>query len=247
MKSSSATLNAVLSHQVPQSVDRMVEYWRRLFPQNDLVVLYGGSREQFTKLGSFEKIFIEGSFHRTKNHQVDRQSYRDVFRAASGWMEGKNFSWVNFSEFDVLPLSSNWIEYLERTALANGAGVLGHSIERVDRTCNPHYLYHAALPGFIESWRNNSKSACEEALFNMHGFHSFWSRAAFEAVAAREEPVRTYLEIALPSAAYHEGFLVRETTVGKKYMKTAGVLDRRIEEARADGAYAVHPVKHRWD
>ena len=66
----------------------------------------------------------------------------------------------------------------------NSADVLTFELARVDGTNQPHYLYHAGLPGFRGVVA--AGSACGETratVLSMFGSGSFWTRAAFDAVA----------------------------------------------------------------
>ena len=77
----------------------------------------------------------------------------------------------------------------------------------------------------------------------MLGTGSFWTREAFDAVAAEKEPFPMYLEIFLPTLAHHLGYRVRALAGGGHWVRHLGDLRSRIGEARLAGAWTIHPVK----
>jgi hypothetical protein len=80
----------------------------------------------------------------------------------------------------------------------------------------------------------------------MFGTGSFWTREAFCAVAATEEPFPIYLELYLPTLAHHLGFRVRDFTEQNRFVRITKDETESIEQARAEGAWTLHPVKRLW-
>ena len=126
------------------------------------------------------------------------------------------------------------------------ADALMFELARVDRTNQPHYLYHAALPGFADFWRGLSVRDDKAAVLSMFGSGSFWTRAAFDAVAAVEEPFPIYLEIWLPTVAHHLGYRLRDWREQGRFISSQGDFSDRLDEARRAGSWTIHPVKGKW-
>ncbi len=126
------------------------------------------------------------------------------------------------------------------------ADVLGFQLARVDGTSQPHLLYHAGLPGFSDHWREVSVRADKGVVLSMFGSGSFWTREAFAAVAGREEPFPIYLELYLPTLAHHLGYRLRDWGEQNRHVASLGDFVDRIDDARRDGAWTLHPVKTLW-
>src|SRR5207302_1682954 len=107
------------------------------------------------------------------------------------------------------------------------ADVLGHQLKRVDDTSWPHYLYEMARPEFEQYWEKNTRRRDAKAVLSLFGSGSFWTREAFTAVAACEEPFPIYLEIYLPTRAHHLGFRVRDFRDQSRFVYN---LDDRTDE-----------------
>ena len=241
------TLNAILTHQGSAAVEAMVSWWESEMPSCEVLVVYGGNRADFEALRASPRVFVEGDGHRTTDHQRQRQSYAGVLAAIAGWLDGRDYEFINLLEFDVIPLSPDWIRDLEGLAESEGAGLLCHHLQRVDGTSDAHFLNHAHDPGFAEHWRSISVRAEGALVMSMIGCHSFWRRDAFEAVAARPEPVPIYLELQLPTLAHHLGYRVRPAPGAAEYMRAQpDFSEAEIAVARSEGIGAVHPVKQMW-
>jgi len=129
---------------------------------------------------------------------------------------------------------------------AEDADVMGFHLERIDGTNNPHFLYNAAHDGFASYWMRMSCRSEPEVVLSMFGSGSFWKWEAFRAVATREEPFPIYLEIYLPTMAHHLGFRVRNFAEQNQFIRVLRDETDHIEEARARGAWTLHPVKRLW-
>jgi len=81
----------------------------------------------------------------------------------------------------------------------------------------------------------------------MFGSGSFWTREAFEAVAAQAEPMPIYLELDLPTLAHHLGFRVRDLPDQNQFVCVRPDRTEEREIARRKGAWALHPVKYLWE
>ena len=97
-------LNILLTHQKNNAVAAMLEWWAKCVPRDNIVLAYGGSREDFDALTFPAKLFIDDPRLRTRDHPRERQSYGAAFRAAAAWMQGRVFGHVHFAEYDHVPL-----------------------------------------------------------------------------------------------------------------------------------------------
>ena len=242
----SRILNVILTHQGADAAARMLDEWGRYVPLENILIAAGGTRVDFETIAHPQKIFVEDDRLRTGDHQREFQSYTGVFRAVSKWLPGARWSHVSYCEYDHLPLIADFnARQLDRLT-EEKADVLGCHVTRVDGTNQPHYLYHQYRAAFHEHWEKITRRRESDVILSMFGSGSFWTREAFDAVASREEPFRIYLEIYLPTLAHHLGFRVRDVADQNRFVDVFGDRESQIESARKAGAWAVHPVKHRW-
>jgi hypothetical protein len=224
----------------------MLEWWGRQLALKDVLIVGGGRRDDFEAIAHSPKIFVGDPRLRTVDHQREFQSYTGLFREISGRLKDQDFTHIFFSEYDHLPLVNDLGErHLARLA-EEGADVLGCQVRRVDGTNQPHYLHHCSRPEFDEFWRKITRRDDPQVVLNMFGSGSFWTRAAFDAVAALPEPFPIYLELYLPTLAHHLGYRVRDLPDQNPFVQVLPDLEAEIEAARRAGAWAVHPVKQRW-
>ena len=242
----SRVLNLLLTHQPPLAVARMLAWWRKSCPLEDVLIVFNGSEEAFADIEHLQKVRVQDIRLTTVRHSHERQSYTAVWRETSRWLGGRDFTHVYFAEYDHLPLvpdlNARQLARLERER----ADVLAHQLVRCDGTNAPHLLYHQHLPDWAEHWTSVSVRKDKTVLLSMLGTGSFWTRTAFDAVAARAEPFPIYLEIYLPTLAHHLGYRLRDWEEQNRHVSSLGDLVDRIEEARRDGAWTLHPVKSLW-
>jgi hypothetical protein len=228
----SERLTIILTHQAEPLVAAMESWWRREQPGPDLLIAYGGTREQYERLRVPAKVFVDDNRLRTRDHQRERQSFGGVFSAVNEWLRVRpHYRLLHLTEFDCLPLCGDLFARLEARLATERADVLGCRLERVDGTNHPHFLYHASDPDFAPFLRQLS----------------FWTREAFSAVAEKEEDSPLYLEIALPTIAHHLGFRVRGLTDQSPWVQPLGDFSRQLDELRRAGAWMAHPVKDFWE
>ncbi len=239
----SRVLNLLVTHSAPEDVAWYAEIWPVVAPADQLLVAYGGPQESFEAIGHPHRVFVADPRLRTRDHQRERQSFTAVFRAALAWMKGKPFTHIYCVEFDHLPLVRDLHDRLVGRLEAESADVLGHELQRVDGTNSAPYLNHIMDPGFFAFWRKISVRQNKDVILNMFGSGTFWTRAAFEDVAARDEPCAMYLELWLPTLAHHLGYRVRPFLDQDRFIASMGDRRDEIEAARAAGSWTIHPVK----
>ena len=239
-------LHLLLTHRPPAEVAAMLEVWSAMASPETLFVAYGGPPESFQRITHPHKALIDSPRLKTRDHQREKQSYAEVLSAAAAWMKGRDFAHVHFVEYDQFPLVPDLDARQLAFLKAENADVLGFRLRRVDDTHYANYLYHAADPRFHAHWESISTRRDRRAVLRMTGTGSFWTRAAFDAVAARPEPFAVYLEIYLPTLAHHLGFRVRDWGEQNRFVHHLGDFTGEIETARKAGAWTLHPVKAFW-
>ena len=239
----SRVLSLLLAHQSPEIVAKVLKCWSGSAAESDILVAYGGDESAFAAVVAPNKIFVPDPRLRTTDHPRERQSYGKVFAAASEWLRGRDFTHIFFAEFDHLPLVPDLASRLLERMREEKADMLGHGVRRVDDTSWHHYLYHAQDPRFHAYWQAISHRAERRVVLAMLGTGSFWTREAFDAVAAANEPFPMYLEIVLPTLAHHLGFRVRDLREQNRFVRNLGDMITEIPQARSAGAWTIHPVK----
>lgn len=243
----SRVLNVLLTHQSPAAIARMLDWWSDCAPNGNLLVAFNGTEEAFARIEHPHKVRVISPRLATTQHSRERQSYTAIFREGSRWLAGRDHTHVHFVEYDQVPLvpdlNARQVARLEEER----ADVLAFQLARVDGTSQPHYLYHKALPGFAEHWQSFSVREDKGVILSMFGTGSFWTRAAFDAVAAREEPFPIYLELYLPTLAHHLGYRLRDWREQNRHISSLGNFVYTIDQARRDGAWSIHPAKTLWN
>lgn len=240
-------LNVILTHQRAECIEAMTGWWCRCVEPDSVVLAFGGTREEFARIGHGQKVFIDDLRLRTVDHPRERQSYGGIFRAVADWMRGREFDHVHFSEYDHVPLIANLNRRQVELLTAERADVLGYHVRQVDGTNCAHALYHASDAGAGAFWKSITRRADAGVVLSMIATGSFWTREAFEAVARQEEPFPVYVEIFVPTLAHHLGFRVRDFGAQTRFVRHAGDWLADMDAARAEGAWTLHPVKGLWE
>ena len=243
----SRVLNALLTHQPVEQIERMLAWWGAYCPPENVLIVFDGPAETLARLDHPLKVRVDDPRLRTVKHSRERQSYTGVWRAVSRWLEGRDYTHVHVAEYDQVPLATDFNTRQVAQLEQEHADVLAFQLLRVDGTNQPHYLYHAHLPGFFQHWKSFSVRHDPQVVLSMFGSGSFWMRAAFDATAARTEPFPIYLELYLPTTAHHLGYRLRDWGGQNRHITSLGDYVDSIPQARQDGAWTLHPVKTLWD
>lgn len=237
-------LSVVLTHQGAKQIDALVQWWSQYVDPNNLLIVHTGPEEEFRQLSHPRKAYVADQRLQTRDHPRELQSYTSVFRAIAKTSRQGHWNYVNFCEYDQLPLRSDAdagrVQRLEHAR----ADVLGYQVRRVDGTNHPHWLYYQARVQHCEAIERISRRADLSVVLSMFGSGSFWRRQVLEDVAALEEPMPIYLELWLPTIAHHLGY--RIVGVGDRHEPWVSPGRDRfadIQQARKSGAWSVHPVK----
>lgn len=230
----------------------MQQWWEQEggVPLLDQVILHGGDATDCDQVPHDAKIFCgDDPRLRTRDHQRDKQGYGGVMRRLRDWLSVHRPDWehVHLAEYDQIPVRRDLGALLLQALQAESADLLGYRMLRVDGTSHPHFLYHSTDPRFLPYFSQISRRREKDVILSMFGSGSLWTRAAFEAVAAQEEPFPIYLEIALPSLAHHLGYRVRRfPPAAEAWIANLGNRVDEIAAARAAGGWSIHPVKTLW-
>jgi len=237
----------LITHESAEAVDRMLAYWGDLDPDAGRIVAYGGSEEEFGKIGCGSKVFVDDPALRTRDHPRERQSYLGVFRAVLPELVRSGCGMVHIAEYDEVPVVPRIGDRIREILKKEDADVLGHGLRRVDGSSNPHWLNHVNDDWFGDYWASMSRRDDATVVLAMLGCGSFWRMEAFRQVAMLEPPGRIYLELFLPTAAHHLGFRVRPFPDQSRFMHPNIIkTPASIEVFRSEGAWTVHPVKGMW-
>jgi hypothetical protein len=244
-----SVLNVILTHQPGDAIAKMVDYWSRCVPHESILIAYGGEKSQFAEIRHEQKFFVGDPRLRTRDHQREMQSYTQLLRSAAEFIQaGSNqFEFVHFAEYDHLPLVPDLNQRQVDRLIAEDADVFGFHVHRVDETGSPHFLYHAADERFMKHWASITRRNNPAVVLSMFGSGSFWTREAFCAVSAIEEPFPIYMEIHLPTLAHHLGFRVRDFAEQNRFVRALESEICDVDQARKQGAWTLHPVKRMWN
>src|ERR1700736_2563714 len=241
---SARVLNVVLTHQSCRQVKGLLQWWSEYVDLSDLLIVHTGLETEFLQLPHPLKIHLVDQRLQTRDHQREIQSYSSVFRAIAKALRRGDWRYVNFSEYDQLPLRGNANAERVQRLDEKTADILGYQVRRIDGTNHPHWLYYRARVPHDEIIANISQRGDSSVVLSMFGSGSFWKREALENVSSLEEPMPIYLEVWLPTVAHHLGYRVLGVDEQQEQWVSPGA-DRSadIEIARTSGAWSLHPVK----
>ena len=237
----------LLTHQTPECVERMLRYWDRITPRHAVFVAFGGSKEDFASLTHPHRAFIDSPRLKTRDHQREKQSYAPVFQAASEWLKSQDCRFVNFMEYDHVPLVKDFHQRMISFIDKEKCGLAGFHVAQIDGSSNVHYLNHIADPFFLRFWEKVSIRPDKRVVLTMFGSGSFWRKDTFEDVANLTEEIPIYLELFQPTAAHHLGFRVRSFREQSRFVLNVGEFEDQLDSLRTQGAWSAHPVKKLWE
>ena len=235
----------IIAHQDAMTVEAILAYWKNYVPSEDILIAYGGaSRQEFVGIRHSQKLFIEDPRLRTRAHVLEKQSYTGVLRAAHQWLKTRDpYTHVYLAESDLFPVSAKISRDLLTRLGETDADVLFYHLNRADRTNWCHLLYHQSFPGFVPFLSSLSRRPEKEVVLDAIGCGSFWTRAAFDAVAGVDEYEPVYLELFLPSVAHHLGFRIVEFSDQNEFISVIPKKASTVNKCKTAGALFVHPVK----
>ncbi len=244
----SEILNVILSHHPPDAVSRMRKWWNRYAPDQDLLVAYGGTRENFDMIEGTWKVFVDDPRVRTRFHQKECQSYQGVFQAVSGELASHpGYRWLHFNECDQLPLVPDYSGITLRLLQDQDADAIGHFLRRIDGTGHPHFLVGGAKEKTSRLIGIISQREKKDVVLSMLGCGTFFKREAFDLLASEADSEGVYLEIFIPTILHHLGFRVKNISSQEWFMHPR--TRKNPDEAQSllsKGAWCAHPVNGLW-
>jgi len=241
--------SVLLTHQSPEMVKHMVDYWTKVSGAAPYIV-YGGTYENFSQLDtSISADWVEDSRLVTKDHPRERQSYQKVFESALKLVEshsGEPISHVFFTEFDQIPLTLEFFKKLENLTLNEECDIWFSGLKRIDGTNHPHWLYHeysGELKGAVEQ---ESVRLDKSAAMTAYGFGQLWSLDAFRSVASLPRYDHIYLELFLPTLAYHLGYRLGAIDFDTEFNIPGLHKEIDIDTLVQKGVTLIHPIKDFW-
>ena len=240
-------LTVFLTHQAPDSVWAMLNYWRDLDANQSFLIVNGGPHD-LTDFIDCATVVVNDPALRTLDHGREKQSYQGVFQAAAPYVAASGADFVSFVEYDEVPLQPDMNARMIAAIEQEKADVLGFRLYRVDGTSHHQYLDHCRDPEFSTYWRGMSSREEKTAVLSMLGCGSFWRSEAFLTVAGLVSSPRIYLEMFMPTAAHHLGYRVRPFPVDQESSMEPEVVKMmsELQAWKARGAWRVHPVKQMW-
>lgn len=246
----SRVLNAILTHQPAQMVDRMVDHWQRHCKDSITWILYGGAKEQFEAIQFDNKTFVDDPRLRTKDHPRERQSYRGCFEQLISSTSHLDHQFILFTEFDQIPLVNNFNERLLERLASEDADALFHGLRRIDGSNHPHLLAHIADPAFFRFFQNFSVRD-DMAILSAWGFGQFWRRTCFEEILNHPDGIgnypKIYLELWGPTVAHHLGYRLRNLSDQEPFNHFNQRPAPHWNHLAQLGAWFAHPYKDAWN
>ncbi len=226
-------LLALLDHRAPAAVEATLQLWQQAgFSAEEIFLAYGGEEKNLASISHAAKAFILDPRLRTRMHIRQKQSYRGIFSTITEWLRGRDFTHILFVEFDQIPLVEDVGQrYLAALRQAD-ADLLAIELRRMDQTIHPHWL------GAVKQTFPSGPA------WSMLGTGHFWKREAWEAVTRTRTHAEWYLELDLPTTAYELGFRMVRLLDQEPFIRDLPEnLAHTPAEARAAGAWTLHPVK----
>ncbi len=225
----------------------MLEHWGKMVNPESLWIAYGGTKDNFSKILHGQKYFLHSNRIRVRDLQRERQSYCEIFASALQLGISESVDYVHVAEFDQIPLQAN-VNELQRLHLSNEhADAHFYQLRQIDGTNHAHYIDHAMDARWSPFLESISRRPDKTTTLSALGFGSFWSKDAFELLAAVDEPMPVYLELFLPTVAHHLGCRVRDNGQNARFALTSGDATHLQPTAAAQGAWFLHPCKSAWN
>lgn len=223
----------------------MVDYWRGLTAPDHVLILYGGSREEFERVRG-PKVYVDDPRLRTRDHQRERQSYTRALASAVAALRDLDWEWLYLAEYDELPFARDLWTSLRQRASSEQAALLCHRAWRIDDTLHPHYSAHLHDSRWTDWIETISTRSDKGLVLSCMGCGQFWRRDALESVVGAGEPHPAYLELHLPTVAHHLGYRVRGIGDQDRYFRIENYSIEELGILKECGAWVAHPRKGLW-
>jgi len=239
------TVHVVLCHLTPQKTELILRHLHEVGKGYEIVLAYGGTAENFSKINHSNKVFIPDPSVRGRSNRI---SYYDLIARVRDFLEAANIDpeWIFISDFDLLPLKEAYLEGLISLMKSQGVGFGGKLIRDVSLS-NNGFLVDAAMEGILEKMPLINRVG-RKPVYHCLGSGIFFHRTCFDAASAfRNELAPMNFELTVPTVAALKGF--RLLSFDKHSDVFQQVRYRPVFSCAeaikiADAGYAfIHPVK----
>ena len=239
-------LTAIITHLDAPRVRRQLDYLRRLAPDSRFAICHGGERAHYDQLALNGSLHIDEPSLRGANRD---QSYTEILRGVyEGFVRDEpEIELVHVIEYDHLIVASDFEQRLADLAARSDAGLFAKYASPRNDTNWPHFVRYrrdATINCFFE------RISCRDdhsIRYGCLGSGMLFRRDALAAIAAVPDPPHAYLEMFVPTLAYHLGFdVVDVDTLGDLYAAVRWRPEYETIEALAEkrrGRAFIHPFK----
>jgi hypothetical protein len=236
-----------MSHLPAPAVDKQLQLLRRISPDAQFVVAYGGAAPDFELIRDPHKALLAdpslGGPPRTF------QSYSVTLALIlERWLRADtDLDAVYLFEFDHLILTSGFEQSLRELAARTGAGLMGKTCVERNGTNWHHYARFRKDPALHDQIRRVTVRHDPTRIYGTLGNGMWLARPAVEAYVAAAPHPRCYGELYVPTLVHHLGFnVVAVDTHSRLYESVRWEPDYSAAELALlmeGGATFAHPVK----
>ena len=143
-----SVVHLVLGHLAPGPMDRILDYMQELAGSVQVVLAYGGQRENFDQIRFPRKVFIADPRLRGPTQRI---TFFNLMTDARDYLAqvGLDPEWIFIGDYDLLPTGANYLKGLLDLAREHGAGFVGKEFTDVAGT-NKLWLTQAVNAGVFE-------------------------------------------------------------------------------------------------
>jgi hypothetical protein len=241
-------LFGILTHRSPADVGRHHDALKRVLPDAECAICYGGPQSSFDDIDGVPKVFLTEP---TLREPVGTQDYSSVFAEIYRSLIEPDpaITYVHLIEFDHVIVHPGYEAELERVLDATQADWLGRHC--VDRTHSN--WWHALraqddveLLTFLGQVSGNPESS-QVRIFGGIANACTISRRALEAFVSAGPHLPRYVEMYAPTVLYQMGFRVRDANrISRIFDHLRFTPPLTLEEVAAlqpRQPYALHPIK----
>jgi len=240
-----SVVHLVLGHLAPGPMDRILDYMQELAGPVQVVLAYGGKRENFDQIRFPRKVFIADPRLRGPTHRI---TFFNLMADARDYLPqiGLDPEWIFLGDYDLLPTRANYLNGMLDLMREYGAGFAGKEFTDVAGT-NKLFLTQAVTAGVFDKNPGLTNHG-RKAIYHSLGCGFLVHRDCFRAILREKDALDDmYFELALPTAASLHGYrllsldLVSTCFHQVRYRPVLLAADAlKLAEA---GAEFVHPVK----
>ena len=239
-----ATCHVILCHQSPEVVDAIYSHHRRLSSKYHLVIAYGGTRENFGKISTNEKIFIEDASLRGPSKLMSHYELLEKTLKLSATPDETRFF---FSEGDLLPLQTDYLDPAIEAMVAQGVGFLGKSIRNITASNNV-FLTDAMQRGLTSNPTSEQWNGTPQYLHCLGCFFAVDGAILATMIEQCRLMNGLYFEVMFPTAAARTGARllsmdsISDYLSDVRYRPFHSAAD--AAQAAASGIHLIHPVRN---